>query len=154
MTSKRTPGEAIFTPVMRIRRNLRPPRQVQTSLDLLHQGSFASDTPIEVQDRPTSQAAYNRSAARNVYIVLVVWNLAISLKSSPKIWVPVAVIEKIAVHLALTGRCCLDQNTIIDNEDNANVRDLRGLGLLLGGRPRPAFLFTHTRFYRRRSGFV
>jgi hypothetical protein len=55
-----------------------------------------------------SKTVYDSSAARDVYIVLVFWNLAIGLKPSPKIWVPVGVIDKIAVYLAFTGWGGLD----------------------------------------------
>jgi hypothetical protein len=55
-----------------------------------------------------SKTVYNRSAARDVYVILVLWNLAFSLEPSPKIGVSVGVIEEIAVHLAFIGWSGLD----------------------------------------------
>lgn len=81
---------------------------MQTSLDLSYEGGFLTYAFVEVQGRATSKTVYNCSAARDVYVILVLWNLAIGLEPKPKIGVSVGVIEKIAVHLAFTGWCGLD----------------------------------------------
>ncbi len=93
---------------MQISRHLHAPRQVQTSLDLSYESRFVTYAFVEVQGRAASKTVYDSSAARDVYVVLVSWNLAIGLKPSPKIWVSVGVIEKIAVYLAFTGWGGLD----------------------------------------------
>jgi hypothetical protein len=105
---KRSPREAISTSIVQICQNLHARRKVQTSLDFSYEGRFFTYAFIEVQGRVASKAIHNGSATRNVYVVLILWNLATSLEPEPKIRMSVAVIEKIAVHLAFTGWCRLD----------------------------------------------
>jgi hypothetical protein len=93
---------------VQICRNLHASRQVQTSLDLAYESRFLTYAFVKIQGRAASKTVYNSSASRDVYVILIVWNLAISLEPSPKIGVSVGVIEKIAVDLAFTRWCGLD----------------------------------------------
>jgi len=63
------------------------------------------------------------------------------------------VIGELGARFSLGELAGLDENTIIDNEEDPDKYDLGRLAPLLGERLGPAFLFTHTRFYRRQSEF-
>lgn len=98
--------------VMKVRRDLHARREVQTSLDLSYDGRSLTYAFVEVQGRAACKTVYNSSAARDVFVIQVLRDLAIGLKPSPKLRVSVRVIEKIAVYLAFTGWGGLDQKTI------------------------------------------
>lgn len=119
---------------MKVRRDLHASREVQTSLDLSYEGRILTYAFIQVQGRLASETIYDSSAARDVFVIQVPSDLAISLEPSPKIGVSVGVIEKLAVYLAFTGWGRLDQNTTMENENDAYVCGIGGVGVLARNR--------------------